>query len=180
MNGTRSQEHDNQGISRRSWVHRTRQRLERLMRRPRHLVEQAPEPRVEECPPCSSGMVLIVEMSGWTCGSLPALLGQMGYDAQVVRGQEAALNALQHDHPALLIVGGAADLNLYSALRRASPARILALVPEADKERVLAAFAAGVDDCQSGPMGNREVVARVRAILRYVGQASPVAVKPSS
>lgn len=108
-------------------------------------------------------------------GSLPLLLGQIGYGAQVVRGREAALAALKHAEPTLLIAGGSAGLNFYHALRRASPAPILALVPEADEERVLAAFAAGVDDCQAGPISNGEVVARVRAILRHVGQASPAA-----
>jgi len=157
-----------------------RRRLERLLRRPTPLPEQSPEPVVEERLPRSSGMILIIEAGGWMCGSLPLQLRQVGYGAQVVRGRETALDALKLMQPTLLIAGGTAGLRFYRTLRRASPAPILALVPEADEERVLAAFAAGVEDCQVGPISNGEVVARVRAILRHLGRASPAAAESSS
>jgi len=171
---------DNPGISHCNWVHWFRRRLERLTRRPRPLAEQTPEPAGEEHLPHTSGMILIIEVGGWTHGALPLLLGQIGYQAQVVRGREIALDALQHGHPTLVIVGGAADPKLYRALRRASSVPILALVPRPDEERVLTAFEAGVDDCQAGPISNSEVTARVRAIVRRIGQSSAPAKGPLS
>jgi PleD family two-component response regulator len=164
----------------RPFCDRVRRRLERLIRRPSPLAGQSPEPVVEERLPRSSGTILIVEVGGWTCGSLPILLRQVGYGAQVVRGREAVLGVLESVQPTLLIAGGTAGPNFYRALRHVSPAPILALVPEAGEDWVLAAFAAGVDDCQVGPISNREVVARARAILRHIGQASPAAAESSS
>jgi DNA-binding response OmpR family regulator len=109
---------------------------------------------------------LIVELGGWTCGSLPALLNQDGYEVQVVRGREAALGVLKHEGLILFIVGGMADPDLYRALRRASAAPILALVPREDEAQVLSALAMGVDQYQTGSISNGEAAAWARALLR--------------
>lgn len=110
-------------------------------------------------------LVLIIEQTGWDGRSLLAGLQQAGYTAHIV-GKAGALLAVQNESPALLIVGGAPDADLYRALRHASPASILALIPHGDEEQVLAAFAAGVDQCQTGYLSHVETVARVRALLR--------------
>lgn len=94
------------------------------------------------------------------------LLYSAGHAARVVDEGGTALEQLKDEHPLLIIVGGAADLDLYFALRCASVAPILALVSETDRDRTLAAFAAGVDDYQLGPISHREIVARVSALLR--------------
>ena len=164
----------------RFWAHQVRGRLERLLRRPTSLAEQSLEQAVEKRLHRSSEPILIIEVGWWRCGSLPLLLGKIGYGVQVVRGLEAALDNLELMQPTLLIAGGMVNQNSYRVLRDASPAPILALIPEADAEQVMAAFAAGVDDCQVSPISNGEVVARVRAILRHLGRASPAAVESSS
>lgn len=117
-------------------------------------------------PPGSTGKILIVELGGWTCGSLPALLSQGGYEVQVVSGREAALGVLERGPPVLFIVGGMADPDFYRALRRASAAPILALVPREDEAQVLSAFATGVDQYQTGSISNGEAAAWARALLR--------------
>jgi CheY-like chemotaxis protein len=117
-------------------------------------------------PPGSTGRILIVELGGWTCGSLPALLSQGGYEMQVVCGREAALGALEREGLVLFIVGGVADLDLYRALRRASAAPILALVPREDEAQVLSALATGVDQYQTGSISNGEAAAWARTLLR--------------
>jgi len=119
------------------------------------------------------GTTLIVQVSGWTCAPLRPLLQADGYDVHVLEDLGSVLEALHGDPPLLLIVGGAADLNLYRTLRRASAVPILALVPEIDRDKVLAAFDAGVDDYQAGPISNRVIIAHIRATLRSVRRSLP-------
>ena len=125
-----------------------------------------------ECQTPSIGLVLIVQTNAWNGEMLLPLLCSAGYTARGV-DERGALQAIKEDHPLLLIVGGSADLDLYCACRCATTAPILALVPEADRERALSAFAVGVDDYQSGPIGEREIVARVGALLRSIPRLSP-------
>jgi DNA-binding response OmpR family regulator len=66
-------------------------------------------------------------------------------------------------------VGGRADLDFY----RASSAPILALAPKGDEEQALSAFAAGVDQYQTGIVSSAEVAARARAMLRRAAWPAP-------
>jgi CheY-like chemotaxis protein len=135
-----------------------------------HLVAaQKLEPAAAGQMPRAKGLIVIVEGDGWRSGPLTSRLGHAGYAVQVVPGQKAALDLLQRQHPALLIVGGEADLRLYRALRQASPAPIMALAPWSDEGQMLEAFAAGVDDYQTAPIGSTEVVARAGAMVRRSG-----------
>ncbi len=158
------------------WV---RERLGKLLRPRASSAVQALEPALREHPPRPNGVILIIEVEGWTCGALPIQIELTGYEVRVVRGG-VAVESLRLMRPILLIVGGATSLTFYRSLRRASPAPILALVPEADEEWVLDAFSSGVDDCQVGPIGSGEIVARVRAILRRLGRGPSIAASTSS
>jgi CheY-like chemotaxis protein len=147
-------------------------RLKRLLRGLHLPTRRAPQPAVQHVsrpthpPSNTASRVLIVEMGGWSCGSLPQRLGQFGHETQVVRGRKAALEVLERQVPVLLIVGGAADLDLYHALRQASPAPILALAPQGNAGQAVVAFAAGVDQYQAGPISSSEAAMWARAMLR--------------
>ena len=156
----------------RNLLSRVREQLGKLLRPRVSSAVQAPESGAREYLPRPDGVILIIEVEGWTCGVLPIQIELTGYEVRVVRGREA-VDSLRLMHPILLIVGGAASLAFYRSLHRASPAPILALVPEADEEWVLDAFSAGVDDCQVGPISSGEIVARVRAILRRFKRNPP-------
>jgi DNA-binding response OmpR family regulator len=116
--------------------------------------------------------VLIIQVGGWKGERLLGLLCAAGYDARVVDERDAALEILKGEHPILLVVDGAADLNLYRALRAASIVPILVLAPESDQDLVTTALDAGVDDYQAGPISNREIIARVHAIVRSARRKS--------
>ncbi|MCL5951433.1 MAG: hypothetical protein M1132_06900, partial [Chloroflexi bacterium] len=82
-----------------------------------------------------------------------------------------------HQEPPLdIIVGGALYVKLYRALRGASTALILALVPDSNREGMLEAFDAGVDDCQATPISHTEIVARVNVMLRHPKRPVPTGV----
>ncbi len=123
------------------------------------------------------GTTLIVQVNGWACEALLPLLRAAGYNVRVVEDRDA-LEALEGESIMLLIVGGAADPKLYRALRRASAAPILALVPWADRDKMLEAFGAGVDDYQASPISNTEIAARARAMLRHAKRLSPSVKSP--
>ena len=156
---------DTDGTKRNQAQH-IRQGWERLARRLRFRTAQN-----VECQMPSIGLVLIVQANGWNGDALLPLLRSAGYTARVV-DERGTVPAIKADHPLLLIVGGSANLDLYCDCRCATTAPILALVPDADPERALSAFAAGVDDYQSGPISPREIVARVGALLRSLRRRS--------
>ncbi len=110
--------------------------------------------------------ILVVDLDGRAGRPLAQALTRSGFEPHVVRRETAALGLIGQEPPEAMIVAGPANLNFYRALRRATPAPILALDPYADDERVLAAFAAGVDQFQAGSTGPEEIVARLQALLR--------------
>lgn len=57
-------------------------------------------------------------------------------------------------------------LRLCRQIRTGSTVPIIAVVPEGREDIVLAAFESGADDCVSSPFGFREVLARIRSVLR--------------
>jgi len=140
--------------------------LRRLARRHpgRATGRRAAESAVSSPPPGKT--ILIVELDGRMCCPLAQQLEHSGFGTQVASGQAAALDILAREASALVIVVGSAGLDLYRALRRATPVPILALDPRADDEQVLSAFAAGVDQFQARPISCNEVVARILALLR--------------
>ena len=162
--------------------------LSRLLRRFRPPGQRDPEPganqrahqqtRPQGEPADSAALILIIELRGWACGPLPRLLGQSGYETQVVRGREAALGVLRLKAPVLIVVGGTATTRLYHALRQASPVPILALAPQGDAEQAISAYAAGVDQYQAGPISSDEVAARARAVLRRATWPLPTPPEP--
>ena len=147
-------------------------RLKRLLRGFSSLTRRVPRPARKQTntptdpPHDPEGKIMLVEVGGYACGSLPRLLGQSGHETQVVQGREAALDALECQEPGLIIVEGTADLGFYHALRRVSAAPILALAPEGDIGQAEAAFAAGVDQFQAGSISSNEATARAHALLR--------------
>jgi len=114
---------------------------------------------------------LIVALGGRVCDPLAHILDQAGYRTQILAGLARALACLDSERPGLLIVCGTATSDTYLALRRTVPVPLLVLLPESAETAMLAAFSAGVDDCQLTSISKAETVARVRALLRRGAQA---------
>ncbi|MCS0616513.1 response regulator [Massilia kyonggiensis] len=106
-----------------------------------------------------------------------------GYAADVFGGGAAALDALRRDPPALVVLDlmlpGLDGLALCRALRAdANPlvadlpvVMVTARVEEIDR---LLGLEAGADDYLCKPFSPRELVARIKAILRRAGRPAPV------
>lgn len=117
------------------------------------------------------GSILLVQMAGARCAALADALAAAGYDVQVAQGLPAAVASLERRPPALVVVAGDAEQDAYRTLRQAGGFPILALIPQPTDEQVLAAFAAGVDDCQQSGISKDELVARIHNMLRPAGRA---------
>ena len=78
----------NQGYDNPGGGSRLRNLIQRFSRLARPTLETAANQPNHPC-----GTILIVELQRWKLGSLPRLLGKVGYQTQVVQGEKAALEA---------------------------------------------------------------------------------------
>lgn len=62
--------------------------------------------------------------------------------------------------------GGEAVPDMCRTLKATSDALIFVLLPSADDEAMIEALEAGADDCMLAPQNRREVIARMRALIR--------------
>ncbi len=113
--------------------------------------------------------ILVAVTGGCIINRIVHALEEAGFVVHTVQGSSRALENIHQAEPLLIIVCGAPAGETYRALRTLSSAPILALLPDAgqaDGVDVLSALEAGADDCQFASIGEREVLQRVRVLLR--------------
>ena len=127
--------------------------------------------------------ILIVEDEPELAALVADYARAAGYTADVFGDGAAALDALRRDPPALVVLDlmltGLDGLSLCRALRAdANPlladlpvVMVTARVEEIDR---LLGLEAGADDYLCKPFSPRELVARIKAILRRAGRPAPV------
>jgi DNA-binding response OmpR family regulator len=93
-------------------------------------------------------------------------LQKAGFEVSVVRGWASTLEILQRTQPALLLVCSTAETDAIRVLRGITRAPILALLADSEEVNMIDVLTAGADDCQPASIEPREVVVRVRNLLR--------------
>jgi two-component system alkaline phosphatase synthesis response regulator PhoP len=97
-------------------------------------------------------------------------LEEAGFEAAVVNDGSQALPAFRHERPALIILDlnlpGKDGLDICRAIRRESDVPIIMLTARTEEADKLIGLELGADDYVVKPFSPREVVARVRAVLR--------------
>jgi DNA-binding response OmpR family regulator len=114
--------------------------------------------------------ILIVEDEKKLVTILKAYLEQAGFFVVTASDGQQALTVFRHEKPALVLL----DLNLpvldgldvCRALRKESAAPIIMVTARVEETDRLVGLELGADDYISKPFSPREVVARVRAVLR--------------
>ena len=123
-----------------------------------------------------SANILIVEDSPEICELLHFSLSRAGFNVNEVETGEQALGYLDNKMPDLLIVDwmlpGMSGVDLARRLRKedlTAQIPILMLTARTDEADVLKGFDSGVDDYMSKPFSPRELIARIKALLRRSG-----------
>jgi len=117
-----------------------------------------------------SKKILVVEDEKKLVTILKAYLEQAGFVVVTASDGQQALTVFRHEKPALVLL----DLNLpvldgldvCRALRKESAAPIIMVTARVEETDRLIGLELGADDYISKPFSPREVVARVRAVLR--------------
>jgi DNA-binding response OmpR family regulator len=95
-----------------------------------------------------------------------------GFRVQAAGDGSSALAAVRHDRPDLVVLDlnlpGADGLDICRTLRRESDVPIIMLTARAEETDRLIGLELGADDYITKPFSPRELVARVRAVLRRV------------
>ena len=121
--------------------------------------------------------ILIIEDEPQIVRTLRLYLEQAGYSTAAVYDGADALPAFRQERPDLILLDlnlpGQDGIDVCRALRRISAVPIIMVTARSDETDRLIGLELGADDYVVKPFSPREVVARVRAVLRRV--AGPLA-----
>jgi two-component system alkaline phosphatase synthesis response regulator PhoP len=126
--------------------------------------------------------ILIVDDEPKIVKTLRAYLENAGFRVLTAHDGQSALTIYRHEKPALIILDlglPAIDgLDVTRTLRRDGSVPIIMLTARVDEADKLVGLELGADDYVTKPFSPREVVARVRAVLRRTGPAREPALPP--
>lgn len=134
-----------------------------------------------------SKTILIVEDESAIAANLSYALATDGFTPQHVLLGQQALDLLQtpgNEAPALIVLDiGLPDINGFEVCRRLrqfSNTPVIFLTARADEIDRVVGLEMGADDYVIKPFSPRELVARIRAVLRRLQAAAPIALAPSA
>jgi two-component system alkaline phosphatase synthesis response regulator PhoP len=104
------------------------------------------------------------------------VLAHAGFDVVVATDGPATVRQVQQTRPDLLVLDlglpGLDGLDVARAIRRDSDLPIIMLTARADESDTLVGLELGADDYVTKPFSTKELVARIRAVLRRADQAA--------
>ena len=117
--------------------------------------------------------ILIVDDEPKIVKTVRAYLESAGFYVVVAEDGQMALTVFRHEKPALVILDlglpGMDGLDVARAMRRDSNVPMIMLTARVDEADKLIGLELGADDYVTKPFSPRELVARVRAVLRRAG-----------
>jgi DNA-binding response OmpR family regulator len=118
-------------------------------------------------------LVFVVESDPKISRTLGTYLDNAGFSVKAFSTPDDVLREAEYLHPALIVIGSVLRAGngrqLCQSVRRNLALHrtpLILLTYRSPGDNLTAALEAGVDDCIAAPLGNREFVARVRALLR--------------
>jgi two-component system alkaline phosphatase synthesis response regulator PhoP len=121
----------------------------------------------------SGETILVVDDEPKIVKTVRAYLENAGFRVATAHDGQVALTVFRHEKPALVVLDlglpGLDGLDVARALRRDSSVPIIMLTARVDEADKLIGLELGADDYISKPFSPRELVARVRAVLRRSG-----------
>lgn len=123
--------------------------------------------------------VLLVDDDLELCASLAQLLAMDGFSVAAVHDAEAGGREALSGNYALVILDvmlpGGDGRKLLRRIRLSSPVPVIMLTARGDEADRIAGLEGGADDYLPKPFNTRELVARMRNVLRRRGEAAPAA-----
>lgn len=114
--------------------------------------------------------ILIVEDESAVSTAIAYTLSQEGFETEVAADGRSALDAFERRPPALVILDlmlpGLSGWQLFTAFRRQRDVPIIMLTARTQEADRVAGLEMGADDYVAKPFSMRELVARVRTVLR--------------
>jgi two-component system alkaline phosphatase synthesis response regulator PhoP len=121
--------------------------------------------------------ILVVDDEPQIARVLRGYLESVGFRVATAYNGAEAMAALRHDAPDLVVLDltmpDMDGLDVARAIRRGSDVPIIMLTARVEETDRLIGLELGADDYVAKPFSPREVVARVRAVLRRVGRTEP-------
>ena len=121
----------------------------------------------------SGETILVVDDEAKIVKTVRAYLENAGFRVVTAGDGQAALTAFRHERPALVVLDlglpGIGGLDVARTLRKESSVPIIMLTARVDETDRLIGLELGADDYVTKPFSPRELVARVRAVLRRAG-----------
>jgi len=126
--------------------------------------------------------ILLVDDELKIVKTVRAYLENAGFRVVTAGDGQAALTAYRHEKPALVVLDlglpGLDGLDVARTLRKDSNVPLIMLTARVDETDRLIGLELGADDYVTKPFSPREVVARVRAVLRRAGAEREPAALP--
>jgi two-component system, OmpR family, response regulator RegX3 len=117
-----------------------------------------------------SERILIVEDESSVADAIAYTLNQEGFETDIANDGREALDAYEANEPSLVILDlmlpGLSGWQLFTAFRRQRDVPIIMLTARTEEADRVAGLEMGADDYVPKPFSMRELVARVRTILR--------------
>jgi DNA-binding response OmpR family regulator len=130
----------------------------------------------------SGETILVVDDEPKIVKTLRAYLESAGFRVVTAGDGQMALTIFRHEKPALVLLDlglpGIDGLDVARTLRREGDVPIIMLTARVDEADRLIGLELGADDYVTKPFSPREVVARVRAVLRRTGAPREAAPAP--
>ncbi len=121
----------------------------------------------------SGETILVVDDEAKIVKTVRAYLENAGFRVATAGDGQAALTAFRHERPALVVLDlglpGIDGLDVARTLRQDSSVPIIMLTARVEETDRLIGLELGADDYVTKPFSPRELVARVRAVLRRAG-----------
>ena len=147
------------------------------MRRHRASIMRSQQKPRENAPSRKSIAVLLVDDDVELCSSLKRLLSMDGFDVQAVHdGDSGVRHALTGEHELVILdvmLPGGDGRKVLRRIRLTSQVPVIMLTARGDEADRIAGLERGADDYLPKPFNPRELVARMRAVLRRKNGSAP-------
>ena len=121
--------------------------------------------------------ILVVDDEPSILKLVTAYLQSEGYDFMTAEDGISALKAVRSYHPDIIILDimlpGMDGIEVLGQLRRESNAYVIMLTARSEETDKIIGLSVGADDYLTKPFSPRELMARIKAILRRMRTASP-------